>query len=270
MPSHPVSASGPSKGITFGTVVHAVLENMQQDTTTMTSVHAHRVRRAAMDAMRSLHSEEKLWTEYDGHFQSTAGHYEYDLADELSKLISHPLKVWYTDSETASLNPYDDDGVCRDSHDRVVREARDASSNQGSFERWAWFRGNLYVNAPLDGTVYLYVKCVIKPKIFSYKHDGSNWVYASEADGGGETSHGAGTGVDSQTDTSGWLQNALQLVVAQTTRDLYLGAYQASDPKKSLAETWIARRNEEMDRLGVEREREIGKVYLEPYLMPGD
>ncbi len=259
-----ISPSGRPTATTFRTLLYSVLENMTQDTTSLTSVHAHRARRALIDAMEDLRSEEFLWTEADSHLTSTAGSFKYDLTFLLSAAVRHPLKVWYTDSTTALLNPADDDGVERADHDLVIKEARDTTANQGTFSRWAWYKGDLYTNAPLDGTVKLYIKYVRTPVTFYYSHNGTTWTYTQF--NGSSTESLPGQNIDSVIDNSGWMANAKQLIIARACRDLFLGAYQAKDPKKILADTWIARSNEEMDRLVMERERELGPKHLERYM----
>jgi len=253
---------------TFGTLVYSVLENMQEGTQTATSIHFHRARRAIIDAIQSLWSEKFYWTDQEGYFQSVAGTSKYNAQTKLSSLIDHPLRVWYSDSPTAALNPADEHGVSQGDYALVTQEARDTTTNQGTFSRWAWWNRFLYTNAPLDGSVYVYVQFVTKPKIFQYTHDGTTWVYTAFTSNGIEKQF-SGVELDAQTD-SGWVQKARSLLIAQATRDLYLGAYQAKDPKKSLAESWIARRNEEFDILVVKYERGQGTKRTNPYLMPGD
>lgn len=262
---------------TFGALVQQVLSNIQQDSSDATSIHAHRARRAAMDVMRRLRKEEFHFTQADGQFLSTAGGYEYDLDSKLSSNVRRPINVWYTDGATeagasASLLPGsgwipgDNRGVPQLDWNDVIERVRSSTTNQNYIDSWAWYQRKLWIAPRLDGVLYIVVRFVETPKIFDYSYSSGAWTYHTISSG--STSAHDGVVIDDQEDPDGWLEEAWGVLAAEATRDLYLGPYQAKDPKKVLSESWIAKRNEEWDSLVRQEQLGQGTRRVLPYMMP--
>lgn len=254
----------------FGTGVYSVLENMQQDTVNADSKHAHRVRRALIDVMRDHRHEEWHWSERKGAFQTSAG---VDLYDVESKLgisgVERIKKIWWADdgplSNGANLQPYDDEGVPQVDHAEITRLIGTSGEQQSYVDAWAWRRRKRLALYPVqDGTKWIHLLYVRRSQVFSYKLVGGLWKYF--VDGAEKTD----LAIDDVEDENGFLEHAFELWTAQATRDLYFGAYQAADPKKSLALTWRDRAEDELDKLYVRRRQEQGTKRAKPYYIPGD
>lgn len=261
---------------TFGTLVHSVLENCQQNSSDTNSIHYHRARRFAMDVMRRIRKEEFWFSQADGIFISTAGGYEYDLGQSsaLGTNVRRVKNVWTSDAATesassADLTPSDDEGARQGDWNEVMGRVRTSTTNQSFVDLWAWYQRKLWVYPRLDGIVYLVIRYIKQQKIFDYTRTSSGWSYSVVNASGTETIY-TGDGIDNTVDPDGWLENAFDLIVAGTCRDLYLGPYQAKDVKKSLAETWVARYNSEWDELIRETRLGQGRTRIVPYFMPGD
>lgn len=243
---------------------------MQQDTVNTDSVHAHRVRRSLMDVMRDHRHEEWDWTERKGAFQSAAGIHSYSVEDKLGVSgISRVKKLWWADSGPATagslLYPYDSDGVPQVDHAEVTRLLGTSSDQQSYVDAWSWRRKKKLLVYPVqDGTKWIHLTYVRRSKVFSYKLVGGLWKYFVD---GAES---VDLEIDDVEDEDGFLEHAFELWTAQATRDLYFGAYQAADPKKSLAITWKERTEDELDKLYVRRRQEQGVKRAKPYYIPGD
>lgn len=254
----------------FGTGVYTVLENMQQSTQNVDAAHVHRVRRALMNVMRGHRHEEWDWTERKGGFQTAAGEWNYDTESKLGVTgISRVKKLWWADDGPSTpgsgLYPYSEEGVRQADYAEITRLVGISEDQQSYVDAWAWRRRKRISVYPVqDGTKWIHLLYIRRSKVFSYKLVNGLWAYF--VDGSEKTDNS----VDEVEDEDGFLEHAFELWTAQATRDLYFGAYQASDPKKSLAATWRDRTDDELNKLYVRRRQEQGTKRAKPYYIPGD
>lgn len=253
---------------TFGALVHDVMTKVVQSTADMDSEHAHIVRRELIDSMQEVRDNELSHTQQTGVFTAPVGKFGFDLEDKLAKRVVRPVTLHWAEStsNSAELFPPDPDGVRQVSEDEFQVHLGQNSSNSNYVGVWEWKNRVLRISPPSDGTVVLFVRYIKQPKIFKWSHNGAAFTYSSINEAGTEVSH-AGIEIDSQTDSAGWLETNYQWLVALTVRNLYLGVYQAKDPKGVLAETWIARVNDLMNREKSRYERSQGNPTVRGYLI---
>lgn len=251
----------------FGTLVQRVLENIQQSTADLDSLHAHRARQFLIDNIIDLQEEEFHFTQATGSWQTSSGIWSYDPSTKLTRLCRRPLKLWYSNSASDDvLYPANPDGLHQVDYDVVFEDANsDATGTFDTVDAWSWFDRLIKITPRPDGNIYLVLRYVLQPTAFSYNYSGGQWTYAYEISGGISRPC---IQIDDVTDGSGWLQFAFQLIVARSVRDLYMGPYQAKDPKHTLAQSWALTADNERRKIEMKETRAQGRKRTRPYHGP--
>lgn len=253
---------------TFGTAVVRVLENIQQSTADLDSQHAHRARQFLIDAITSLQEEELGLSQATGSWQTSSGVNSYDPSAKLSKIVRRPVRLWYSESSSDDYLYPSEDGIRQVDFNHTNWDVNaDADSTYDAVDAWSWFNRTLYITPHPDGDIYLVLRYVVQPIAFFYKYSSGSWTYFYTRNDLSSPTQANNLAIDKLTDT-GWLVHAFNLVVALATRDLYLGPYQAKDPKKSLAQSWIAVADKERLILEGREHRAQGTKRLHPYYGP--
>lgn len=250
----------------FGALVVAVLDNMNQvDVTSgapnMDSIHAHRARRALIDAKNRYRSTELLFNRKKIKFTPTVSVANYDLAAApVSQTgVVAVRRFWYEDSDgtlqPGGVRPWTD--VPRETgltpisfSDLWDRLNQDSSTTTNDYvDCISYFDEELWVAPYPTGDRDFHLVVVVDPEPMSWEWDtsGAEWQYVM----GGATF--TDLTIDEETDDGGWFDDGAPLLIASACRALFEGAY--ADEKGRRKDNWKALEDEALSNLAFDKRR---------------